>query len=40
MKVRITFTEDVLGSQPSNPEIHAEFIAANASDKAKFEEEQ
>ena len=40
MKVKITFQEEVLGSQPSNPEIHAEFIAANSADKDKFDEEQ
>lgn len=30
MKVKITFTEDVLGSSPSNEELLASYIASKA----------
>lgn len=39
MTVKIHFTEDVLGTASNNPEIHAEFIAANASDAESRREE-
>lgn len=28
LKVRLTFTEELLGSQSNNPKIHEEFIAS------------
>lgn len=37
--VKVTFTEDVLGTASANPEIHKEFIAANAPDAISREEE-
>ena len=39
MKVRLTFTEDVLGTANSDPEIHSEFIAKKAPDAPSREEE-
>lgn len=39
LKVRLTLTDELLGSQPGNPEIHAEFIASKAPDAATREEE-
>lgn len=39
MKVRLTFTEMVLGTANNNPEIHTEFIASNAPDAKSREEE-
>ena len=39
MKVRITTTEEMLGSANANPEIHREFIASNAPDAESLEEE-
>ncbi len=39
MKVRITFTEDVLGMANSDPEIHEKFIASKAPDAPSREEE-
>lgn len=38
-KVRITFTEGVLGTCAANEEIYAEFIASKAPDAATMEEE-
>ena len=38
-KVRITFTEHVLGTASANPEIHAEFIASKAPDAMSRDEE-
>lgn len=32
MRVRLTFTEDVLGGQPNDQEIHREYIASKAPD--------
>ncbi len=37
--VRITFTEEVLGTSPNNPNIHDEFIASKAPDAVSREEE-
>ena len=37
--VRITFTEDCLGTASNNPELQAEFIASKAPDAASREEE-
>ena len=39
MKVRLTFTEQILGTANSNKEIHAEFIASKAPDAPSREEE-
>lgn len=39
MKVRITLTEEMLGTASANPEIHKEFIASKSADAAKAEEE-
>ena len=39
MKVRLTFTEPVLGTSPANEDIYREFIASKAEDAATIEEE-
>jgi hypothetical protein len=39
MKVRITLTEDMLGTASNNPEIHREFIASKSKDAEKMDEE-
>lgn len=39
LKVRITTTEEMLGTANANPEIHAEFVASKAPDAPKMEEE-
>ena len=39
MTVKLTFTEDILGSQPGDPEIHETFIASKAPDAASRKEE-
>lgn len=39
IKVRITTTEEMLGTASANPDIHAEFIASKAPDAPKMEEE-
>lgn len=39
MKVRITFTDPVLGTQPADPEIHSRFIASKAPDHKTLAEE-
>lgn len=39
LKVRITFTEEVLGTASADPLIHEEFIASKASDAPSMEEE-
>lgn len=39
MKVRITFTEELLGTASGNPELHREFIASKAPDAMTTEEE-
>lgn len=39
MNIRITLTEEMLGTASSNPEIHDEFIASNAPDAPSREEE-
>lgn len=39
MKVRITYTEEVLGGANANPEIHSEFIASKAQDAESMTEE-
>lgn len=39
IKVRVTFTEEVLGSSPSNPDIYRDYIASRSPDAATIEEE-
>lgn len=39
MKVRLTFTESILGTSPANEDIYREFIASKAEDAATIEEE-
>lgn len=39
LKIRATFTEEILGTCSGNPEIHDEFIASKAEDDAKAQEE-
>ena len=39
MKIRITYTEEALGTACANPEVHGEFIASKSADKAKAKEE-
>lgn len=39
IKVKITFTEELLGTASNNPEIHDEFIASKAPDAPSREEE-
>ena len=38
-KIRITFTETLLGTKPSDPEIHSRFVASKAPDHKTMEEE-
>lgn len=40
MKIRIKLLEQMLGTQPANPDIHGEYIAAKSADAEKFAEEQ
>jgi len=40
IKVRLTLTEQMLGTSPSNPEIYKEFFAAKAVNEATAEEEE
>jgi hypothetical protein len=39
MKVRITFIEPILGTQPADPELHTRFIASKAPDHETMAEE-
>lgn len=39
MKVEITYTEEALGTQIANREIHEEFIASKSADREKIKEE-
>lgn len=38
-KVRITFTETILGTRPSDPEIHSHYVASKAPDAKSIREE-
>lgn len=38
-RVRLTFTEEVLGSMPNNPDIYREFIASKGPDAKSVEDE-
>lgn len=39
LKIKVTFDEEVLGTASANPDIHKEYIASNAPDAPKMEEE-
>lgn len=39
LKIKVTFDEEVLGTANGNPEVHKEYIAKNAPDAPKLEEE-
>lgn len=39
IKIRMTFSEEVLGSQPANDDIYREYIASQAPDAATIEDE-
>lgn len=39
LKVRVTFTEELLGTSSNNPDIHGEFIASKAPDAPSMKEE-
>lgn len=39
LKVRLTFTEPVLGTMPNNEDLYAEFVAGKAPDADRVEEE-
>ena len=39
MTVRLTLTEEMLGTASANPEIHSEYIASKAPDAMSMEEE-
>lgn len=39
MKIKITLTEDMLGTASANPDIHKEYIASKSADAEKSEEE-
>ena len=39
LKVKVTFTEEILGTANSNPEIHKEYIASNGPDALTLQEE-
>ena len=39
MKVRLTFTESILGTSPNDPEIYRSYIGSKAPDAASVDEE-
>ena len=39
LKIKVNFTEEVLGTASSNPHIHEEYIASNAPDAQNLEQE-
>lgn len=39
LKVKLTFTEPILGTSPANPEIYREFIGSKSPDATTVEEE-
>lgn len=39
IKVRLTLTEEILGTAPSDPEIYKKYVASKSEDAAKIEEE-
>jgi hypothetical protein len=39
MKIKITLTEDMLGTASANPDIHKEYLASKSADAEKSEEE-
>lgn len=39
MKIKITFTEEILGTSPANEEIYRDFVGSKAPDAASIEDE-
>lgn len=39
IKVRITFTESILGTSPANPDVYREFIGSKSPDALSVEDE-
>ena len=39
IKVRITFTEPILGTSPANPDVYREFIGSKSPDALNIEDE-
>lgn len=39
LKIKVTFDEEVLGTASANPDIHRDYVAANAPDEVKMKEE-
>lgn len=39
IKVKLTFTEEILGTAPSDPEVYKKYVASKSEDAAKIEEE-
>lgn len=39
INVRVTFTEEILGTSPSDPEVYKQYVASKSEDAAKIEEE-
>ena len=39
IKVRLTFTEPILGTSPADPDIYRKFIGSKAPDAASVEDE-
>lgn len=39
IKVRITFTEPILGTSPANPDVYREFIGSKSPDALSVENE-
>lgn len=39
IKIKLTFTEEVLGSSPNNPDIYRDYIASKSPDASTIEEE-
>ena len=39
LTVKLTFTEEVLGTAPANPDVHREFIASKAPNPSTIEDE-
>lgn len=39
IKVKLTFTEPILGTSPANPEVYREFIGSKSPDALRVEDE-
>ena len=39
MKIKVTLTEEILGTASANPDIHREYIASKAPDAVSIEQE-